>query len=48
MASHQSYMMFWADIGNSMYNSTFILAFERGELSDSQQQGVITLIPKQE
>ena len=39
--------MFWPDIGHSVYKS-FILAFKQGELSDSQKQGVITLIPKKD
>ena len=41
------YKMFWPDIGHSVYKS-FILAFKQGELSDSQKQGVITLIPKKD
>ena len=41
------YKSFWPDIGDWVYRS-FLLAFEQGELCDSQKQGVITLIPKKD
>ena len=41
------YKMFWSDIGHTVYKSV-ILAFKRGEISDSQKQGVITIIPKKD
>ena len=41
------YKIFWSQIGESVYRS-FTLAYELGQLSDSQKQGVITLIPKKD
>ena len=39
------YKMFWPEIGNLVLQS-FLSAFDNGELTDSQKQGIITLIPK--
>ena len=41
------YKYFWNEIGDHVYNS-FICAFNRGELSPSQRQGVINLVPKKD
>ena len=39
------YKMFWASIGNRLVEC-FNVSFEKGELSSSQKQAVITLIEK--
>ena len=41
------YKKFWNQIGEYVYDS-FIQAFDKGELSDSQRKGVINLIPKKD
>ena len=41
------YKKFWNQIGEYVYGS-FIQAFDKGELSDSQRKGVINLIPKKD
>ena len=39
------YKTFWPEIGELVFQS-FINGFDKGELIDSQKQGIITLIPK--
>ena len=41
------YRHFWNEIGDHVYNS-YTCAFNRGELSPSQRQGVINLVPKKD
>ena len=41
------YKKFWNQIGEYVYDS-FIQAFDKGELSDSQRKGVINFIPKKD
>ena len=39
------YKVFWSDIGHLVFDS-FIKTYENGELSPTQKQGIINLIPK--
>ena len=39
--------MFWPDIGYLVFDS-FNKAYEHGELSPTQKQGIINLIPKKD
>ena len=39
------YKTFWTELGNELFN-TFIKSFEKCELTKSQKQGIINLIPK--
>ena len=41
------YKTFWTELGNEVFN-TFIKSFEKCELTKSQKQGIINLIPKKE
>ena len=39
------YKTFWTELGNELFNA-FIKSFEKCELTKSQKQGIINLIPK--
>ena len=41
------YKIFWSEV-NSLVHESFQKAYELGQLSDSQRQGVINLIPKKD